>query len=136
MPCRPEEQLAQGPEPPNSVTPTESTGNNGACHADLDAENSDAESDLEVPQKRKRPRTVLSYVVVKRWVTGERAELDEQVIKAQLHEEACKLMELSGQKMFPCHKSLETDLGGWKFARDHIDKRGVKFDVYRCPMRH
>ena len=37
---------------------------------------------------------------------------------------------------FPCHKSLDTDLGGWKFARDHTNKRGVIFAVYRCPMRH
>ena len=71
MPCRPEEQFAHGPEQPNPVTPTKSTGNDGACHADQDAENSDAESDLEVQQKRKKPHTVLSYVVVKRWVTGE-----------------------------------------------------------------
>ena len=70
MPCRPWEEFAQGPEPPNPATPTESTGNDGAGHADPDAEYSDAESDLEVPQKRKRSRTILVYEVVKRWVTG------------------------------------------------------------------
>ena len=76
MPCRPQERFAQGPEPPNPVTPTESTGNDGAGHADPDAENSDAESDLEAPQKQKRAHTVLSYEVVQRWVTGNRAVRD------------------------------------------------------------
>ena len=116
MPCRPQERFAQGSEPPNPVTPTnlKPTGNDGAGHADQDAENSDTESDLEAPQKRKRPtRTVLSYEIVKRWVTGERAKLTDQEIR----EEACKLMELSRQKRFPCHKCLDSDLGGWKFAR-------------------
>ena len=137
MPCRPEEEFAQGPESPHPVTPTKSTGNDGAGHADPDAKNSDAESDLEVPQRRKRPpRTVLSYEVVMRWVTGDRAELTDQEIQAQLEVEACKLMELSGQRKFPCHKALDTDLGGWKLARTHTDKRGVKFEVYCCPMRH
>ena len=54
MPCRPEERSVQSPEPPNPVMPTESTGHDGAGHAEQDAENADAESDLdeELPQKR------------------------------------------------------------------------------------
>ena len=60
MPCRPDETFAQGPELPNPVTPTKPTGNDGAGHADPDAENSDDESDIdeELPQKLKRSRTV------------------------------------------------------------------------------
>ena len=84
MPCRPDETFAQGPEPPNPVMPTDSTGNDGAGHADPDAENSDSESDLEAQQKQKRARTVLAYEVVQRWVTGDRAELTEQEIQAEL----------------------------------------------------
>ena len=64
----------QGPEPPNPVTPTNSTGNDGAGHADPDAENSDTESGLDVPQKRQRSSTILQYEVVERWTTGKRAE--------------------------------------------------------------
>ena len=136
MPCRPEEEFAQGPDPPNPAMPTDSTGNAGAGHAEPDAENSDAESDLEAPQKRKRTRTILSYEVVKRWVTGDRAELTEDEIKSELALEATKLMELSGQKKFPCHRALDSDLGCWKLCKTHVDKRGVEFGVYRCPMRH
>ena len=136
MPCRPDETFAQGPEPPNPVMPSDSTGNDGAGHADPDAENTDSESDLEAPQKQKRARTLLAYEVVQRWVTGDRAELTDQEIQTQLEVEASKLMELSGQKKFPCHKALDTDLGCWKLCRTHSDKRGVLFQVYRCPMRH
>ena len=83
----------QSPEPPNPVMPTESTGNDGAGHAEPDAENTDDESDLEAPQKQKRPHTVLAYEVVKRWVTGDRAELTDQEIQAQL-----ELLEVEGWK--------------------------------------
>ena len=96
MPCRPEERSAQSPEPPNPAMPTDSTGDDGAGHAEPDAENAASGSDLEAPQKRKRARTVLAYEVVKRWTTGERAELTEDEIKAELAVEATKLMELSG----------------------------------------
>ena len=57
MPCRDDETFAQSPEPPNPVMPTDSTGNAGAGDAEPDAKNSDDESDLEAPQKRKRART-------------------------------------------------------------------------------
>ena len=117
MPCRPEEEFAQGPELPNPAMPTDSTGNAGAGHAEPDAEKSDAESDLEAPQKRKRTRTILSYEVVKRWVTGDRAELTEDEIKAELALEATKLMELSGQKKFPCHRALDSDWDAGSFAK-------------------
>ena len=106
MPCNPEEEFAQGPELPNPAMPTDSSGNAGAGHDEPDAENAESGSDLEAPQKRKRSRTILSYEVVKHWVTGDRAELTEDEIKAELAAEATKLMELSGQKKFPCHRPL------------------------------
>ena len=47
MPCQPEEESAQGPEPEHPVTPTEPTGNDGASHADPNAEGRETESDGE-----------------------------------------------------------------------------------------
>ena len=77
MPCRPwqEEQLDLVPEHP--VTLTKPTRNDGASHADQDAEGRETESDREEDlgaTKIRRARHVLQYVVVKRWATGERAD--------------------------------------------------------------
>ena len=77
----------------------------------------------------------MKYEVVKRWVTGERAEQDHVVIETQLETLIREYMELSGQRKFYGHKSRSTDLGAWKFARAHINKHRMKFDVFRCPLR-
>ena len=63
------------------------------------------------------PRHVLVYEVVKRWVTGEKALLDHKAIEAELDEIMREHLELSGQKKFYGFRTLNTDLGGWKFAR-------------------
>jgi hypothetical protein len=81
-------------------------------------------------------RHVLQYVVIKRWVTGERAETDEDAIRSELETQMRELMELTGQRKFPGHKTLDTDRGHWKLAFDHVDRRGIKYQVYCCPMRH
>ena len=61
--------------------------------------------------------------------------LDHKAIEAELDEIMREHLELSGQKKFCGFRTLNTDLGGWKFARTHTNKRSVKFDVYRCPLR-
>ena len=89
MPCRPEEQFAQGPETEHPVTPTKKSRNHGASHADPDAADPDRRSDQEEgleAKKTRPPRHVLQYEVVKRWVTGERAVLSEAQIKTELEE--------------------------------------------------
>ena len=47
MPCRPEEESVQDPEPEHPVTPTKPTRNAGASHTDPDAEGRETESDGE-----------------------------------------------------------------------------------------
>ena len=46
------------------------------------------------------PRHVLTYEVVKRWVTGERAIMSDQQISAELEEIMYAHMEMSGQRKF------------------------------------
>ena len=73
MPCRPEEQFAQGPEPEHPVTPTKPPRNDGASRADPYAEDPYRRSDEEEglgAKKIRPPRHVLQYEVVPRWVTG------------------------------------------------------------------
>ena len=55
---------------------------------------------------------MIVYHVIKRWPMGERAEMDEMDVMAQVQEEAQKEMLISRLK-----KSLnpkDTDLGFWK----------------------
>ncbi len=69
--------------PEHPVTPPKPIRNDGASHANPDAEGQEPESDREEDlgaTKTRRTRHVLQYVVVKRWVTGERAEMDEDAI--------------------------------------------------------
>jgi len=56
MPCHPEEEFAQGPEPENPVTPTKAVRNDGAENEEPDAENSGTESDLDEESLRKQRR--------------------------------------------------------------------------------
>ncbi len=90
MPCLPEEEWQLVPAPEHPVTPTKPTRNDEASHADPDAEVLETESDREQDlgaKKRRPPRHVLKYVVVKRWVTGERAEMDKDLIQSELDAE-------------------------------------------------
>ncbi len=85
-------------------------------------------------QKFRLPRHVLKYMVVKRWVTGERAKMDEERIQSELEAEMRHLMELSRKRKFFGHKTLPTDIGFsgfWKLGRDHTDRCGIRYDVYR-----
>ncbi len=91
----------QHPDPPEPVTPTKSPGNHGAGHDNTEAERFSSESDddqgeVEEPvAPKKRTRVIAQHVQVKRWVTGERAELDDEDIEQDLFEEARQLMQLS-----------------------------------------
>ncbi len=82
------------------MTPTKATRNDGAEDEETDAQVSGTESDLdeELLQKQRRTRTILKNEVVKRWVTGDRAEKDDAEIQVELETEMRNLMELSGQK--------------------------------------
>ena len=83
MSCRPWEEPTPDSEPPHPVTLTKPSRNDGASHADSDAEDPDPRSDEEEElgaTKIRPPRHVLTYEVVKRWVTGERALQSRELI--------------------------------------------------------
>ena len=139
MSCRPWEEPTPVSAPEHPVTPTKPSRNDGASGVDPYAEDSYRLSDEEEglgATKIRPPRHVLKYEVVKRWVTGKRAVLSEAQIKAELEDLMFEYMELSGQRKVFGHKSLAIDLGSFKFGRSHTDKRGIRYDVYRCPLRN
>ena len=135
MPCRPWEKDQQDPAPEHPVTPTKAPCNDLASHDDPDAEGpaTQSEEDEELSAKKIRPpRNVLKYVVVPRWVTGERAEKVEDKIQRELDVLMSELMVLSGQRKFFGHKPLPTDNGFWKLRRSHIDIRGNAASHMTC----
>jgi hypothetical protein len=142
MPCRPEEESAQGSEEPNPVTPTKRPRNAGAAHDNPDAENSECLYDSDQPvrtkkfsrvDKQKRERHLIVYEPIKRWLTGEKAEMDDSEMWFQVADEARKEMLIAGLKKAMHPK--DTDLGFWKKAQEH-ESRGIHYTIYRCPMNY
>ena len=86
MPCQEAErdQFAPSDDPPS--TPTKLTGNDGACADDqngsTESENSSDDGLAGAKQKRKRPNA--KYVLMKRWITGEEAEMEEEDIENEM----------------------------------------------------
>jgi hypothetical protein len=108
MNCQSSEEESQLPDASYPVTreltPTKSLRNYGAGHESHDntdaksssAESYDDEGEEEDPVAPKKRTCVLAqYVLVKRWITGKRAEMDEEDIENQLFEEAHELMQIS-----------------------------------------
>ncbi len=82
MPCRPSENESQRLDAPGPVTPTKSLCNYGAGHDNMDsAESDDDEGEEEESVAPKGTRVLAQYMLVKRWVTGELAEMDEEDIE-------------------------------------------------------
>ena len=104
MSYRPWEDSAPVTEMPSPVTPTKPPRNAGAGHDSPDAENSERE-DLSDEQfrkkkrtrvvKQKRDRILIVDQAIKRWAMGERAEMEEVDVMAQVQEEAQKEMLIS-----------------------------------------
>ncbi len=93
MPCRPDEEEAQIPEPPNPVTPTKPPRSDRAGHDNSDAAipltQSDEKDKERWKQKRKRAMRVLAiYEVVQRWIkfTGDRATQSDEDIEQKNRE--------------------------------------------------
>jgi hypothetical protein len=89
MPCKDGEEAmnARDAEPP--CTPPRPTGNGGPDHSEsdsqMDSEN-DSDEDLQASKKKRKYRGSREYTLMKRWVTGDKAEMDSEDIKLELFE--------------------------------------------------
>jgi hypothetical protein len=126
MSHRPWEESAPDPEMPNPVTPTKLPLNARACQDNPDAENSDCQyySDelfrkkkKKLVETKKREWHLIVYAPIKRWLTGDRADMEEEEMMFDVEEEARKEMLLSGLKK-TIH-SKPTYLGLWKKGQVH-----------------
>ncbi len=121
----------------NPVTPTKPPRNAGAGQDNPDAQNSECQYDSDEPQRKKkeaqvetkkRERHLIVYVPIKRWPTGERADMEEEEM---MFDVARKEMLLSGFKK--AIHSNPTDLGLWKKGQVH-ESRGITYTIYKCLM--
>ena len=86
-----EKDDAATPEPGFS-TPTKAICNDGACHAEPDAEGTEADSDADVKKgfdestgKKRDYAGPHSYRVIKEWATGQHALLEDAKIEHQIY---------------------------------------------------
>jgi hypothetical protein len=118
-------------------TPTKSTANDGAGadnHNDSTESENSSDSDLP-PTKQKTRRTPLDYVLIKQWVTGEKASMEEEDIENEMFNAARDYMSVSLLRKLPNHFSKPTDFYLWQQVRDWTTKRGVRNRFFHCPMR-
>ena len=96
MSCPEPEQIVAAPPPPGFSTPTKADRNDGAGHAESNAERTDAESDADVDKqfdestgkmhKKRKFAPPHEYRVIDEWVLGpdsvmEPAEIDHEIKK-------------------------------------------------------
>jgi hypothetical protein len=121
------------PEPPR--TPTKPTGNGGAGQDDTDAD-----EEIEETSKEKRKwngKADYALELVKRWVTGEEAEMMQENIDRELFELSRDFMQQSKLKKCPGHIGKPTDVALWKQFQDYtIKKQTIRMRLFLCPIRH
>ena len=93
-------------------TPTKLTGNDGAgADNHNDSTESEDSSDSDLPQaKPKRRRAALDYVLIKEWVTGEKATMADEDIENELFNAAREWMAVSLLRKLPGHQPKSTDV--------------------------
>jgi hypothetical protein len=78
---------APDPDPP--CTPPKLTGNGGACRVDPDGQmesEDDDSDDLQVAKPKWKGNGRMEWTLMKRWVTGEKAEMEQEDIDRELFE--------------------------------------------------
>ena len=128
--------------PPGFSTPTKVNGNDGAGHAEPDAEGTESESDADVEKqfdestgKKREYHPFRQYTEIKRWKTGAESELEEEQINHEIYTLMKKFMQASRLMKAPGHKQLDSDMGLWKLQRaEYYNSRTDEWiRVYQCP---
>jgi hypothetical protein len=145
MPGRDSEEEDDAPPPPAFTTPTKASRNDGAGHADLDAEGTKDESDPDVEKqfdettgKKQEYHPFLQYTESKRWKTCSDSVLEPAQIDHETYTLMRKFMQQSRLMKAPGHKQLDTDVGLWKLRRaEYYNSRTDEWiRVYKCPMSY
>ena len=132
MSCRSDEEEDAAPPPPGYTTPTKPNRNDGAAHAEPDAEGTNAESDADVEKqfdestgKKRKYSAFHEYCEVGRWTTGEDSELEPAEIKQAIKTKMKKFMQDSRLMIAPATdpEKKKTDLALWKVQRADWNSR-------------
>jgi hypothetical protein len=100
MPCN-----KADPDPP--CTPPKPTGSGGACRVDPDGlveSEEDDSNDLQVAKPRRKWNGSMERTLMKGWVTGEKAAMEQKDIDRELFELAREWMTVSKLRKLPCCK--------------------------------
>ena len=108
MSCRSDEEDDAAPQPPGFSTPTKSKSNDGACHAEPDAERMQTKSDANIEKqfdkstgKKGQYHPFLEYREVGRWATGDDSESEPAEIKQAIKTKTKKFMQDSRLMIAP-----------------------------------
>ena len=113
------------------------TERRGEIDGDEEEEVEDNVDEDEPKSKAKRQyKGYTEFVPIKKWITGERATLDQEDIDREIFEIARDFMADSGLTKVPGHVSKPTDIWLWKQARSHTRSVGYNLRVFKCPMRY
>jgi hypothetical protein len=101
-----------------------------------DDEDDEVYAAYEVSYKQKRHLEINVYETVKRWVTGEMAELEPCDIQHQPELEARKLMNESGMEKLPNHKVTKKQACDVEEECITYNSYNIKHENYWCQMYH
>jgi hypothetical protein len=141
MPCNESEEEMQPNAAPKFSTPTKKARNDGAGQVEPDGSEHESESEVtdEFPSDKRRRKWNgrVEYTLIKTWVTGERAEMEDEDIQREMFELAREWMSASKLKKLPGHIAKPTDFALWKqYRRFTKRKTGVDIRLFRCPMHY
>jgi hypothetical protein len=72
---------------------------------------------------------------MKRWVTGEKVEMEQEDVDRELFELASESMSVSKLRKLPGHVAKEPDVAWWKQFREYPKHKGViPVRLSRCPL--
>jgi hypothetical protein len=140
MPCKDGEEAMNAPDADPPCTPPRPTANGGAGHSDSDDQmnsENDSDEDQQDGDKKRKWNGRREFTLMKRWVTGDKAEMDSEDFERELFELARDWMSQSKLKKLPGHQSKPTDVSLWKQFREYKTKKGsVLIRLFRCPLHH
>ena len=145
MSCRSDEEDDAAPPPPGFSMPTKAIRNDGAGHAEPDAEGMQTEFDANVEKqfdestgKKRKYSAYLNYTEVKRWSTSADSVKEPADINHEIYTPMKKFMQQSRLMKAPGHKELPTDIGLWKQYRvEYFNWRTDDWiQVMKCPLKY